>query len=158
MTYEFSTPLSGIIHCQCATCRKANGSAFSSVAKGSTADFKFTGAEHQGSFESYHGEHRQFCSNCGTQVYVQRRGKKRVILRLGSLNVTLNANEFAHAWTSHLVVWFDLEGDLPRHAAGMRYYARGEDVEYDISSKKWGLISGRFLPVQFLFAMPFVGF
>ena len=123
-----------------------------------TADFKLTGAEHLGSFESSRGKHRHFCNNCGTQVYAQREGKKHVILRLGSLDTTLDANEFAHTWTSHSVDWFDLDGDLPRYAEEMRDYAQGADVEYDLSSKKWGLIARGFWPVPFLFAMPFVGF
>ena len=39
----------------------------------------------------------------------------------------------------------------------MRDFAQGADIEYDISSEKWGLIALRLLPILFLFAMPFVG-
>ena len=158
VTYGFPTPVKGIIHCHCTTCRKAHGSAFSSVASVPAADFKLTGAEHLGSFESSHGKHRYFCSNCGTQVYAQRDGKKHVIVRLGSLDTPLDANEFAHTWMSHSVDWFDLDGNLPRYAEEMRDFAQGADVEYDIFSKKWRLIARRLLPVAFMFAMPFVGF
>lgn len=158
VTYEFSTRVSGIIHCHCATCLKAHGSAFSSVAWVPTADFKLTGAEHLGSFESSHGKKRHFCSNCVTQVYAQGEGKKHVILRLGSLAIPLDGNEFAYTWTPHSVDWLDLDGDLPRYAEEMRDYAQDADIEHDISSKKWGLIARRLLPVPFLFAMPSVGF
>lgn len=157
VTYEFSTTKRGIIHCHCTTCRKAHGSAFSSVARVPAADFKLTGDEHLGSFESSLGKHRYFCSNCGTQVYAQREGKKHVILRLGSLDTPLDANEVAHTWMSHSVDWFDLEGSFPRYPEEMRDFAQGVDVEYDISREKWALIARRFLPVAFLFATLLIG-
>ena len=158
VTYKFSTPVSGIINCHCATCRKAYVSAFSSVVWVSTADFKLAGAEHLGSFESSHGKHRHFCSNCGTRVYARREGKRCVILLLGSLDTSLDANELAHSWTPHSIDWFDLDGYLPRYAEEMSDYAQGADIEYDMSSKKWGLIARRLLPVPRFFAMPFIGF
>ena len=95
--YEFSVPVRGIIHCHCATCCKAHVSAFSSVAWVSTANFKLAVAEHIGSFESSHGRHRHFYSNCGTRFYAQREGKTLAILRLVSLDIPLDANEFARS-------------------------------------------------------------
>ena len=59
-----------------------------------------------------------------------------MILRLGSFDTTLDANEFADTWTSHSVDWFDLDDDLPTYAEEMRDHAQGADVESDISSKK----------------------
>ena len=126
--YEFSVPVRGIIHCHCATCCKAHVSAFSSVAWVATADFKLGGAEHLGSFESSHGKHRHFCSNFGTRVYAQREGKRHVIMRLGSLDTPLDANDFAHNWMPHSVDSFNLDGDLPRYSEEMGGYAQGADI------------------------------
>ena len=78
-------------------------------------------------------------------------------MRLGSLDTPLDANEFAHTWTSHSVDWFDLDGNLPRYAEETRNFAQGADVEYEISSKKWRLIARRFLCVAFMFAMLLIG-
>ena len=100
------------------------------------ADSKLTGDEHLGNFESSLGKLPYFCSNCGTQVYAQREGKKHVILGLGSLDTPLDANEVAHTWMSHSVDWFDLDGSFPRRPEEMRDFAQGVDVEYDISREK----------------------
>ena len=58
------------------------------------------------------------------------------MLLLGSLDKSLDANNFAHTWTAHSIDWFDLDGDLPRYAEEMSDYAQGADIEYDMSSKK----------------------
>ena len=157
VTYEFSTPVSGIIHCHCATCCKAHVSALPSVARVPTADFKLVGAEHLGSFESSHGRLRHFCSNCGTRVYAQRESKRLVILRLVSLDIPFDANELAHSWTLHSMDWFDLYGYLPRYAEEMSDYVQAADIEHDTSSKKWSLIARRLLPVPLFFAMSIIG-
>ena len=80
-----------------------------------------------------------------------------MILRLVSLDIPFDANEFAHSWTLHSMDCFDLYGYLPRYAEEMSDYVQGADIEHDISSKKWSLIARRLLPVLSFFAMPIIG-
>ncbi len=111
--YAISGKVGDIVHCHCITCRKAHGSAFSSVAGVNDRDIKITGEENLDSYESSNGKKRFFCTNCGTQVYAKRDGTNHIILRLGSLDEDPNAKEVSHIWVSQKASWYKLESDLP---------------------------------------------
>jgi len=112
--YEITGNISEIIHCHCQTCRKAHGSAFSSVAAVKDTNFTLHGAQQLNSFESSKGKKRFFCSNCGTQVYAKRDNKDHIILRLGSLDSDINAKEKQHIWTSQKASWYAIDQQLPQ--------------------------------------------
>ena len=54
--YEISGEVGEIVHCHCQSCRKAHGSAFSSVASVSDTDFSLFIKEPLGCFESSKGK------------------------------------------------------------------------------------------------------
>jgi hypothetical protein len=112
--YEISGKVGDIIHCHCQTCRKAHGSAFSSIASVQDKGFKLSGAEHLKSYESSNGKHRYFCSNCGTQIYAKRENTAHVILRLGSLDSDIDSVEKEHIWVSQKASWYSLDSKLPQ--------------------------------------------
>jgi hypothetical protein len=112
--YEIAGEVGDIVHCHCQTCRKAHGSAFSSVAAVSDSDFKLAGERMLSSFESSKGKRRYFCSNCGTQIYAKRENTQHVILRLGSLDVDPSSREKAHIWVSQKAGWYAIKNDLPQ--------------------------------------------
>lgn len=111
--YEISGAPSDIVHCHCTTCRKAHGSAFSSVAAVLDGDFKLYGSNFLNHYESSKGKKRYFCSNCGTQVYAKRENKDHIILRLGSIDGDFLGNEKQHIWVSQKASWYSLERKLP---------------------------------------------
>lgn len=113
VTYEISGKVGDIVHCHCQTCRKAHGSAFSSVASVQDSDFKLSGAENLKSYESSAGKHRYFCSHCGTQVYAKRDNTSHIILRLGSLDSKIDSVEKEHIWVSQKADWYCLDSQLP---------------------------------------------
>lgn len=115
VSYEISGDVGEIVHCHCVTCRKAHGSAFSSVAAVADADFEVSGREHLNSFESSKGKNRFFCTNCGTQVFAKRDNTAHVILRLGSLDVDPQSSEASHIWVSQKASWYVINGDLPEY-------------------------------------------
>ena len=155
--YEFSAEVRGVIHCHCITCRKAHGSAFSSVARVPAAEFRLTGDKYLECFESSPGKHRHFCSNCGTHIYAKRDGRDHVILRLGSLDTQLGAKEVAHTWMSDSADWFDLDSDLPRYEEGVRDLSREPDVEYNLIRKMSWVMMRRVLPLGLAFTGGFIG-
>jgi hypothetical protein len=55
VTYEIHGKIGEITHCHCTTCRKAHGSAFSSVAAVQISDFKFISGENK--IKCYHNGH-----------------------------------------------------------------------------------------------------
>jgi len=120
--YAIEGELGDIIHCHCVTCRKAHGAAFSSVAAVQDKDFTLQGREGLSSFESSPGKNRYFCSSCGTQVYAKRDGTKHIVLRLGSLDSSLDrsldspieAKEVKHIWVSQKASWYSIGSELPQ--------------------------------------------
>ncbi|MGB1237367.1 MAG: GFA family protein [Pseudomonadales bacterium] len=112
--YLISGPLGDIVHCHCTTCRKAHGSAFSSVAAVADNDFTINSPLPLGSFESSPGKRRFFCSRCASQIYAKRAGTAHIILRLGTLDSPVKAVEKNHIWTSQKASWYTLDSQLPR--------------------------------------------
>lgn len=113
VAYNIFGKIGDIVHCHCQTCRKAHGSAFSSVAAVQDKDIHLSGSESLKSYESSKGKHRYFCSNCGTQVYAKREGTPHIILRLGSLDSDITSNEKGHIWVSQKASWYRLNLKLP---------------------------------------------
>ena len=118
VTYAISGRISDIVHCHCVTCRKAHGSAFSSVVSVPVSGFDISGSSNLNSFESSPGKSRYFCHHCGTQVYAKRDGKNNIILRLGSLDSDIPGKELAHTWVSEKAQWYDLNAELPHYEKG----------------------------------------
>ncbi|MBV1915595.1 MAG: GFA family protein [Pseudomonadales bacterium] len=110
--YQITGPIGDIVHCHCETCRKAHGSAFSSVAAVNDADFQLE-SELLTAFESSPGKFRFFCSGCGTQIYAKRDGTAHIILRLGSLDDHPQVDEKNHIWVSQKASWYSINKNLP---------------------------------------------
>ena len=114
--YEISGKVGAIMHCHCVTCRKAHGSAFSSVAAVEDDIFKLLGEEFLSTFESSKGKKRHFCSKCGTQIYAKREGTNHIILRMGSLDDNPMTEEKNHIWVSQQAPWYLISSNLPEYA------------------------------------------
>jgi len=113
--YEISGEIGDIVHCHCQTCRKAHGSAFSSVSSVNDSEFTLFSKIPLGCFESSKGKKRYFCSSCGTQIYAKRDDTKHIILRLGSLDNDPQAKESCHIWVSQKATWYSINSNLPEH-------------------------------------------
>jgi len=113
--YEVLGGIGDIVHCHCQTCRKAHGSAFSSVAAVPDHEFKLFSTKGLACFESSPGKKRYFCSNCGTQMYAKRAGAEHIILRLGSLDGSPKWTEKNHIWVSQKASWYSINSTLPEH-------------------------------------------
>jgi hypothetical protein len=116
--YSITGAVGEIVHCHCNTCRKAHGSAFSSVASVQDTDFEMTGKEHLQSFESSAGKNRYFCVHCGTQIYAKRNNTEHIILRLGSLDDDPKSREAGHIWLDDKASWYAMSADLPLYQKG----------------------------------------
>lgn len=111
--YGITGAIGDIVHCHCGTCRKAHGSAFSSVAAVQDSDFNLLSKTSLKSYESSAGKHRYFCSNCGSQLYAKRDDTSHIILRLGSLDSNLDSAEKEHIWVSQKANWYCINSQLP---------------------------------------------
>ena len=114
VAYEVDAPAGPIVHWHCRTCRKAHGSAFSSISVAPRADFRWTKGEGLlASFESSPGKFRRFCSKCGSHILAERAGQPTVMLRLGCLDTLITDRPTAHIWRSDGASWFDPKDRLP---------------------------------------------
>lgn len=114
--YEIDGGVSKIIHCHCETCRKAHGSAFSSVVSVVKEKLIISGSENLENYESSPGKLRFFCRKCGTQIYAKRNEADNLMLRLGSVNSGLEREELAHIWVSDKAAWYEIDSNLPRYS------------------------------------------
>jgi hypothetical protein len=111
--YEISGEIGDIVHCHCLKCRKAYGSAFSSVAAVNDKSFTLLGEGNLKDYESSPGKHRYFCLACGTHIYAKRIGTEHIILRLGSVDSEITAPEKNHIWVSAKANWYTINSNLP---------------------------------------------
>ncbi len=112
VTYEIHEKIGEITHCHCTTCRKAHGSAFSSVAAVQIDDFKFISGENLiKCYQSSPDKVRCFCSNCGSHIYAHRENHKHYILRLGTLDDDPVVRPTSHIWISLKAPWYEIEKD-----------------------------------------------
>ncbi|MCK5830403.1 MAG: GFA family protein [Methylococcales bacterium] len=118
ISYKISSPIGEITHCHCTTCRKAHGSAFSSVAAVSIDNFELiSGKKLLKHYSSSPDKARYFCSNCGSHIYAHREGQSHYIFRLGTLDDDPQTRPSNHIWVSLKAPWYDLKTDcsLPKH-------------------------------------------
>jgi len=118
VTYAIHGKVGEITHCHCTTCRKAHGSAFSSVAAVQIKEFNITTGENMiKHFQSSPDKARYFCSNCGSHIYAHKEGQQHYILRLGTLDEDPISRPTKHIWVSLKAPWYNIEKDcsLPRY-------------------------------------------
>jgi hypothetical protein len=120
LAYEVDADAGPIVHCHCETCRKAHGSAFSSVSNVPRAAFRWTrGHDLIGGYESSPGKTRHFCKRCGSHIMAERDGQPTVLLRLGCLDTPIADTPKAHIWRSDAASWYDPKDTLPESPEGM---------------------------------------
>lgn len=114
--YQIEGKLSQALYCHCAMCRKAQGSAFRSRARVAAADFKFiAGQELVRYFESSPGNHRGFCSVCGSPIHSKFDAHPEVFgLPLGGLNEDPQIKPKFHVFVASKAAWHDITDDLPQ--------------------------------------------
>jgi len=115
--YEVDALATPIGHCHCATCRKANASAYTSTAGVERDRFRLlAGADKLSAYESTPGKLRRFCSVCGSNILAEWIDRPYVILRVATLDADPGDRPVMHIWTSHEVPWLVDGPGLPRHA------------------------------------------
>jgi len=98
-------------------CRKAHGSAFRSCARVNSADFKITqGDELIKFYESSPGNHRGFCSVCGSPIVSRfNYDHSRYGLPLGALDDAPGVKPDIHVYVADKAPWFDIADAHPQY-------------------------------------------
>ncbi len=121
VAYEVQAEAGPIVHCHCRTCRKAHGSAFSSVSNVPRTAFRWTrGADRLSAYESSPGKTRYFCARCGSHIMAERTDRDTVLLRLGCLDTPIADVPVLHIWRSECASWYDPKVVLPELPEGVQ--------------------------------------
>ena len=85
--YEVDRLDGPIVHCHCATCRKAHAAAFNSSAAVERPHFRWTAGEDRlGCHASSPDKNRWFCRACGSQMIAEFPARGHVLLRVATLD------------------------------------------------------------------------
>lgn len=110
------------LHCHCSMCRKAHGTAFRSRARCNADGFRFTRGEHLVRYwESSPGQHRGFCSVCGSSLLTRFDARAegfrpdRYGLALGTLDDDPGIRPLLHCWVGSKAPWFEITDGLPQY-------------------------------------------
>jgi len=116
--FEITGPISGFLHCHCATCRKINGTTHGSSAVVAAEHFHVTSDTGDlAAYESSPGKRRYFCASCGAHIYAAKDwAPDIVLLRMGTLDTPFDIRPERHIWVSHKPDWYDILDDLPQDA------------------------------------------
>ncbi|CAN7776958.1 GFA family protein [Variovorax sp. LjRoot84] len=102
-----------IMHCHCATCRKAQAAPFATTARAGGKSFRWlSGADELASFESTLRKLRHFCTSFGSELMDERVAQAQVIVHAATSSSDPGVQPSAHTWTSHDVPWW-LAFDYP---------------------------------------------
>ncbi|MAM87861.1 MAG: aldehyde-activating protein [unclassified Hahellaceae] len=116
--YEINGPLSDVLNCHCTMCRKLHAAAFRTRARVRAVDW--TTLEGQALlkfYESSPGEHKAFCSKCGSSLYTRFDAQPEVYgFPLGTLDTDPGVKPQRHMYVGNKAPWFDITDDLPQHS------------------------------------------
>lgn len=116
--YEAEGPLRLVVRCHCIQCRKASGAEFATNGSVRADTFRvLQGEALLASYESSPGQHRVFCSRCGSPLF-KRMGnpQSHVRLRLGCLDSEVEQRPELHLFVSEKPRWSEITDALPQLA------------------------------------------
>lgn len=113
--YAVRGPLEPIACCYCVQCRKASGAEFATNASVSASNFELLEGESLlARYASSPGQHRVFCSRCGSPIMKQFDDEPEVVrLRLGCLDSELDQKPVIRVFTSEKASWSKVPEDVP---------------------------------------------
>jgi hypothetical protein len=94
-------------------CRKAHGAAFATWAGVPAEEFRFvTGADKVKLYESSPGNHRAFCSNCGSNIPTRSSDSKMYYVPAGLFDDDPGARPTLHMFVGSKAPWWEIHDDL----------------------------------------------
>lgn len=118
IVYQINGDITDVLNCHCSMCRKLHSSAFRTRGVILTRDWHTTqGQELLTFYESSAGEHKGFCSVCGSQMYTKFDAKPDVLgFPLGTLDTDPQVMPKRHIFVASKAPWHSITDDLPQIA------------------------------------------
>ena len=114
---EIDGPVRDLLYCHCSMCRKAHGTAFRARGRVRTADLRWLRGEDLARFyESSPGEHRGFCSVCGSNLFTKFAARPQELgLALGILDDDPGCRPICHVFVGSKAPWHEITDALPQY-------------------------------------------
>jgi hypothetical protein len=115
--YQINGELDDVLHCHCSMCRKLHASAFRTRAKVKAKDWRtVSGAALIKFYESSPGEHKGFCSICGSSLYTKFDAHPQILgFPLGTLDTDPQVKATRHVFVDSKAPWFEITDKLPQY-------------------------------------------
>ena len=115
--YQIDGLLTDVLNCHCSMCRKLRASAFRTRAKVASKDWKWiSGEEFVKFYESSSGEHKGFCSECGSSLLTRFDENPEVFgFPLGTLDTDPGVQAQRHVFVGSKAPWYHITDQLPQH-------------------------------------------
>lgn len=123
--YELNGAPIILFHCHCSRCRKAHGN-YATFMRARYGDFAWvSGQELLTEFDSINGNHRYFCSNCGSPMPATYETQDRVSIPAGSLDDDPKIRPLVHLYAASKPSWYEITDGLPEfdELAPREFYA-----------------------------------
>ena len=116
VAFELDGEVRELLYCHCSMCRKAHGSAFRARGRVETATLRWLRGEALiRYYESSPGQHRGFCSVCGSNLVTKFDAAPGVLgLALGVLDDDPGARPQCHVFVGSKAPWHAITDSLPR--------------------------------------------
>lgn len=117
--YQIRGQLKDVINCHCSMCRKLHASAFRTRATILASNWSLLrGQEWIKYYESSPGNHKAFCSNCGSSLYTKFDKNPAVYgFPLGTLDTDPKVAPERHIFVKSKAPWYEITDDLPQFDA-----------------------------------------
>ena len=115
--YRIHGPMTDVLNCHCSMCRKLHAAAFRTRAKVASKDWEWVSGESLVKYyESSPGEHKGFCSECGSSLLTRFDQHPEVVgFPLGTLDTDPGVRAERHVFVGSKAPWFDITDPLPQH-------------------------------------------
>lgn len=115
--YRIHGPMTDVLNCHCSMCRKTHAAAFRTRAKVASKDWEWVSGEKLVKYyESSPGEHKGFCSECGSSLLTRFDQHPEVVgFPLGTLDTDPGVRAERHVFVGSKAPWFDITDQLPQH-------------------------------------------
>lgn len=115
--YRIHGPMTDVLNCHCSMCRKLHAAVFRTRAKVASKDWEWVSGEKLVKYyESSPGEHKGFCSECGSSLLTRFDQHPEVLgFPLGTLDTDPGVRAERHVFVGSKAPWFDITDQLPQH-------------------------------------------
>lgn len=116
VAFEIDGAVIDLLYCHCSMCRKAHGSAFRARGKVRASEFRWVrGEDLVRYYMSSPGQHRSFCSVCGSNLITRFDQKPKVLgLALGVLDDDPQRRPICHVHVGSKAPWHEITDALPQ--------------------------------------------